>query len=120
MATAEFVYGLDVAMKVFPLFTSKLLARHSTVLFEKAFSFCTTVRNRFANGTQIEKRQILSMAGPNLVHFDKELTIHPGEFFSSVQLTVKSNEWLPLVTDVRTYFQRNDSNIGLFSKAPIR
>ncbi len=71
---------------------------------EEAFSFCQTVRERFAAGSAAERRQILSMVGSNLVLESKKLTIQPGEFFVSVQTAVEKQEWLPLLDDVRTMF----------------
>jgi len=71
---------------------------------EEAFSFCKTVRERFASGTAGERRQILQLVGSNLVLENKKLTIQPGEFFAGVQNAVEKQEWLPLLDDVRTLF----------------
>ncbi len=71
---------------------------------EEAFSFCKTVRERFASGTASERRQLLQLVGSNLVLENKKLTIQPGEFFAGVQNAVEKQEWLPLLDDVRTLF----------------
>lgn len=81
---------------------------------EEAFSFCRTARDRFANGSPAEKRQILQIVGSNLILHNKKLTIQPDEFFQSVQKSVETQEWLRLLEDVRTLFVCQDYTNVLF------